>query len=81
MPRCVSSSPRRWNRRRERWITRAPAATFNCTTRKLAAKENVFYGNAKETKVVERKVNRHARLRPAPGGSMGAVALEYLCRK
>lgn len=56
-------------------------ATFNCTTRKLAAKENVFYGNARETKVVERKVNRIPGFGWVPEGSMGAVALDYLCRK
>ena len=56
-------------------------ATFNCTTRKLAVKENMFYGNAKETKVVERKVNKIPGFGWVPEGSLGAVALAYLCRQ
>ena len=56
-------------------------ATFNCTTRRLAVKENTFYGNAKETKVVERKVNKIPGFGWVPDGSLGAVALDYLCRK
>jgi hypothetical protein len=56
-------------------------ATFNCTTRKLAVKENVFYANAKETKVAERKVNKVPGFGWVPEGSLGAVALAYLCRK
>lgn len=56
-------------------------ATFNCTTRRLAVKENTFYGNARETKVVERKVNKIPGFGWVPEGSLGAVALDYLCRK
>jgi hypothetical protein len=56
-------------------------ATFNCTTRRLAVKENIFYGNAKETKIVERKVNKIPGFGWVPEGSLGAVALDYLCRK
>lgn len=54
--------------------------TFNCTTRRLAVKENTFYGNAKETKVVEHKVNKVPGFGWVPEGSMGAVAREYLCK-
>lgn len=56
-------------------------ATFNCTTRRLAVKENTFYGNAKETRAVEHKVNRIPGFGWVPDGSLGAVALNYLCRK
>jgi hypothetical protein len=56
-------------------------ATFNCTTRRLAVKENTYYGNAKETKIVERKVNGIPGFGWVPEGSLGAVALDYLCRK
>ena len=55
-------------------------ATFNCTTRRMAVKENTFYGNAKETKVVEHKVNKIPGFGWVPEGSMGAVALDYLCK-
>ena len=56
-------------------------ATFNCTTRRMAVKENTFYGNAKETKVIERKVNKIPGFGWVPEGSLGAVARDYLCRK
>ena len=39
----------------------------------------MYYGDAKETKVVERKVNKIPGFGPALGGSLGAVALGYLC--
>ena len=55
-------------------------ATFNCTTRRLAVKENVFYGNAKESRIIERKVNKIPGFGWVPEGSMGAVALDYLCK-
>lgn len=54
-------------------------ATFDCAKKALAAKENVYYGDAKETKVVDRKVNAIPGYGPAIGGSMGALALEHLC--
>ena len=55
--------------------------TFNCTTRRLAVKENTFFGNARETKVVEHKVNKIPGFGWVADGSLGAVALDYLCRK
>lgn len=63
------------------WYTARTKATFDCATRKLAVKENTYYGNAKETKVVERKVNKIPGYGAVPAGSLGAVALEYFCRK
>jgi hypothetical protein len=56
-------------------------ATFDCAAKKLAAKENVYYGDAKETKVVDRKINQIPGFGPALGGSMGALALDYVCAK
>jgi len=61
------------------WMSSRTTATFDCATKKLAAKENVYYGDAKETKVVDRKVNAIPGYGPALGGSMGALALTYLC--
>jgi len=55
--------------------------TFNCTTRRMAVKENTFFGNAKETKVVEHKVNKIPGFGWVPEGSLGTVALDHLCRK
>ena len=62
------------------WMSSRTTATFDCATKKLAAKENIYYGDAKETKVVERKVNKMPGYGPALGGSMGALALDYVCK-
>jgi hypothetical protein len=61
------------------WMSSRTTATFDCAARKLAAKENTYYGDTKETKVVERKVNAQPGFGPALGGSMGAIALQYVC--
>jgi surface-adhesin protein E len=63
------------------WYSARTKATFDCVTRKLAAKENVYYGDAKETKVVERKVNKIPGFGPVLNGSLGAVAMDYFCRR
>lgn len=57
------------------------SATFNCTKKSLAAKENVYYADARSTRVVDRTVNKMPGFGPALGGSLGAVALNYLCTK
>jgi hypothetical protein len=62
------------------WMSSRTIATFDCAAKKLAAKENVYYGDAKETKVVDRKVNKMPGYGPALGGSMAALALDYLCK-
>jgi len=61
------------------WMSSRTLATFDCAARKLAAKENTYYGDAKETKVVEKKVNAQPGYGVALGGSMGALAMQYLC--
>lgn len=61
------------------WMSSRTKATFDCTAKKLAAKENTYYGDAKETKVVEQKVNAQPGYGVALGGTMGAVAMQYLC--
>jgi hypothetical protein len=63
------------------WYAARTRGTFDCSTHKLAVKENVYYGNAKETKVVERKVNKIPGYSVVLAGSLGAVALDYFCRK
>lgn len=62
------------------WMSSRTTAMFDCAAKKLAAKENVYYGDAKETKVVDRKVNTLPGYGPALGGSMGALALDYVCK-
>ena len=61
------------------WMSSRTTATFDCAAKKLAAKENTYYGDAKETKVVEKKVNAQPGYGVALGGTMGAVAMQYLC--
>jgi hypothetical protein len=62
------------------WMSSRTSATFDCASKKLAAKENIYYGDAKETKVVDRTVNKLPGYGPALGGSMGALALDYVCK-
>jgi hypothetical protein len=62
-----------------KWMSARTVATFDCAKKTLAAKENVYYGDAKETKVVERKVNKIPGFGPALGGSLGGVAMGYFC--
>jgi hypothetical protein len=61
------------------WASSRTTATFDCAKNKLAAKENVFYADAAGTKVTERTVNKMPGFGPALGGSLGDVALKYLC--
>ena len=61
------------------WASSRTSATFDCTTRYLAAKENVFYSDARSTKVVERSVNKQPGFGPGLGGSLGGIAVDYIC--
>ena len=61
------------------WVSSRTKATFDCTAKKLAVKENAYYGAAKETKVVEKNVNAQPGYGVALGGTMAAVAMQYLC--
>lgn len=62
------------------WASSRTSATFDCAKRSLAARENVYYSDARSTRVVERTVNKQPGFGPALGGSLGAIALEYLCK-
>lgn len=61
------------------WASSRTTATFDCAKQSLAAKENVFYSDARSTKVTERTVNKLPGYGPALKGSLGDVALTYLC--
>jgi hypothetical protein len=61
------------------WMSSRTNATFDCAAKKLAAKDNTYYGDAKETKIVEKKVNAQPGYGVALGGTMGALAMQYLC--
>ncbi|MEO7455122.1 MAG: surface-adhesin E family protein [Gemmatimonadaceae bacterium] len=63
------------------WASSKTTATFDCSRRYLAAKENVYYSDAKSTKVLERSVNKIPGFGPALGGSLGGIATDYLCAK
>jgi hypothetical protein len=62
------------------WASSRTTATFDCAKKSLAAKENVFYADAKGTRVTERKVNKLPGYGPALKGSLGEVAMTYLCK-
>ena len=57
------------------------AAMFNCAKKSLAARESIYYADARGTKVIDRKVNKLPGFGPALGGSLGAVALTHLCAR
>jgi hypothetical protein len=63
------------------WASSKTTATFDCTKRYLAAKENVFYSDSNSTKVVERNVNKQPGFGPALAGSLGGLAVDYLCKR
>jgi hypothetical protein len=63
------------------WASSRTIATFDCAKKTLAAKENVFYADANSTKVTERTVIKQPGYGPALGGSLGGVALNYLCAR
>ena len=61
------------------WKSSKTTATFDCKRRYLAAKENVYYSDEKGTKVVERSVNKMPGYGPGLNGSLGGIAVDYLC--
>lgn len=61
------------------WASAKTTATFDCAKKSLAAKENSYYSDAASTKLVERNVNKIPGYGPALGGSLGGVAMTYLC--
>jgi hypothetical protein len=63
-----------------KWMSGRVTGTYDCAKRSVASKEQVYYGDAKESKIVERKVNKMPGYGPAIGGSLPAVALDYLCK-
>lgn len=62
------------------WGRSETAATFDCAKQSLAAKENVIYSSATGGRVVQRTVNKLPGYGPALKGSLGDVALTYLCK-
>jgi hypothetical protein len=63
------------------WASSRTMATFDCAKRTVAAKENAYFSDAAGTKLVERNVNKIPGFGPVLDGSMGQIALDYLCKK
>jgi hypothetical protein len=61
------------------WTTSQTLAMFDCAKSAIAVKENVYYIDEKTGKVAERKLISQPGFGPALGGSMGKLALDYLC--
>jgi len=62
------------------WTSGRVIGTYDCAKKAVAAKEQVYYGDKAEAKIVERKINKMPGYGPALGGSLPAVALDYLCK-
>ena len=61
------------------WASSRTSATVDCARRSMAARENVYYSDARGTKVAERRVNKQPGFGSVIGGSLGDVALKHLC--
>jgi hypothetical protein len=62
------------------WYTSQHIAMFDCAKSTIAAKESIYYGDAAETHVVDKKTIAQPGFGPAIGGSMTKVALDYICK-
>lgn len=63
------------------WASAQTKATFDCGKRLLAAKENAYFADVRGGKLTERKVNKVPGYGPALKGSLGEVALTWLCAR
>jgi len=62
------------------WLSGRIDGTFDCAKHTVAAKEQTYYGDKAEKKIVTHKVNPMPGFGPALAGSLAAVALEHLCK-
>ena len=62
------------------WMSGRVVGTYDCAKKSVAAKEQTYYGDKAESKVVQHKVNKMPGFGPALAGSLPAVALDYLCK-
>jgi hypothetical protein len=62
------------------WVQSRHIAMFNCAQKSVAAKETIYYADEAATKPVERSAAKIPGFGSAIGGSMTAIALEYLCK-
>ncbi|MEP7002777.1 MAG: surface-adhesin E family protein [bacterium] len=61
------------------WASSRITADFDCKTRYLASKGSTYYSDEKGTKVVERSVIKMPGFGPGLSGSLGGIAVDYLC--
>ena len=62
------------------WASSRTKAVFDCGKQSLAARENSFFADVGGSRLTERTVNKLPGFGPALKGSLGQVALDYLCR-
>ena len=62
------------------WLSGRVVGTYDCAKKRVAAKEQTYYGDKAEKTVVEHKVNKMPGYGPALAGSLPALALDYLCK-
>ena len=61
------------------WASSRIDADFDCARRYLASKGSTYYSDARSTRVVERSVNKMPGYGPGLSGSLGGIAVDYLC--
>jgi len=62
------------------WMSVRVVGTYDCAKKAIAVKEQTYYGDKAEAKIVDHKVNKLPGYGPALGGSLAGVALDYLCK-
>lgn len=62
------------------WASAQTKATVDCSRKLLAAKENAYFADTRGSKVVERKVNKIPGYGQVLEGSLGSLAVKYLCK-
>jgi hypothetical protein len=62
------------------WHLSRHVASFDCAKKTVAAKESTYYGDEAGTKVMQHDVVKIPGFATAIGGSMTAIALDYVCR-
>lgn len=64
-----------------KWVQSRSIAMFDCAKNAIGAKETIYYADEAATKVVSKSTIAKPGFGPALGGSMGAIALDYFCKK
>jgi hypothetical protein len=62
------------------WLQSQHVAMFDCAKKTIAAKETIYYADEAGKKPVYRTAAKIPGYGPAIGGSMTAVAMDYICR-